>query len=966
MDDNHPALIQLRAALDSGQIDQALFESLAAAFRQPGAVSAQADSGAAIANGPQAQALAQGAIQTGDNASGILNSGTLIQYITAGKQPGASAEVLRKAYLARLMQDCDQVSLMAGDPRTEALRLSQVYTALLTNTRRSQIESAQGTGSRLRKLLGEGAFIAPFLSAIDQLNQHTKLILLGDPGGGKSSVVQMLALTMAGEALNSPHANLERLRAPVQRIADEKKPESQPWDHGALLPVRVLLRELAAHLPERMEDIDANTVLDHLQRQLQSAGLAAFFPHLAEELLERGGLILLDGLDEVPDAQQRRVRIKRAVECFASTYQGCRYLATSRTYAYRNQDWKLHGFAEAQLLPFQPWQIEAFITAWYAQMMALQRLTEAEAEDRTERLRHEAQHSPHLRELAERPLLLTLIAKLQTETGGELPERPEQLYDRAVELLLDTWERSKPRGKNEDGSEPEPSLAAYLQVGRERIRKVLDRLAFEAHRDQSDSTGCANIDGGALVTALLAAAADPDAKPARLTEYLSHRAGLLNEQDNGIFQFPHRSFQEYLAACHLTNDDFPNLLAHLAKQDPQRWREVVRLAAAKACRGSGASVWLLAETLCPAPVAGDPGDTTPDLPVTEAWGALLAGQVLTENVDLDDIAPRDFTKHERIRDWQLALLRRRALPSFERALAGRNLSRLGDPRPEVMTLDGMQFCYVPTGPFWMGDDSKDDARPIHQVDLQAYWIGRYPVTTAQWREYVRESGRQPDDNDSLGGDGNAPAIWVSWGEALAFCDWLSVRWAAQLPAGWRVALPSEAEWEKAARGGTHHLTQPPLATVSSLTAHNGLSMVVNSTPQRCYPWGDEWGTECANTSGMEEIDDKLSIGGVSATGTFPLGRSPCGAEELIGNIWEWTRSIWRADFGKPTYGYPYPDALPQREDQSVGSRKWHILRGGAWDVSSVVARCALRFWLPPNPPKFPLGFRVVLRCPPAR
>jgi formylglycine-generating enzyme required for sulfatase activity len=380
-------------------------------------------------------------------------------------------------------------------------------------------------------------------------------------------------------------------------------------------------------------------------------------------------------------------------------------------------------------------------------------------------------------------------------------------------------------------------------------------------------------------------------------------------------------------------------------------------------------VWLVAETLCPAPVAGGPGDTTPDLPVTEAWGALLAGQVLAENADLDDIAPRDFTKHQRIRDWQLALLRRRALPPFERALAGRSLSRLGDPRPEVMTLDGMQFCFVPAGPFWMGDDNDENAKPMHQVDLPAYWIGRYPVTTAQWREYVRESGRQPEDNDSQGGDGNAPAIWVNWGEALAFCDWLSARWAAQLPAGWRVALPSEAEWEKAARGGAQHLAHPWLATVSALRTHDGLSMIANSAPRRHYPWGDDWDAECANTGDTLATQDTRQsphIGRVSAVGTFPSGRSPCGTEELAGNVWEWTRSLWGTDVKTPAFGYPYPDALPQREDPSAGPEALRVVRGGGWYVPRFAARCAYRFRGHPDGRYFGLGFRVVLCCSPVR
>jgi predicted NACHT family NTPase len=96
--------------------------------------------------------------------------------------------------------------------------------------------------------------------------------------------------------------------------------------------------------------------------------LRRYADHLQRELLGRGGLILLDGLDEVPDALSRREQVKQAVQSFAGLYRQCRFLVTSRTYAYQHQDWKLDGFAERELLPFTRGQIERFIDGWYAHM----------------------------------------------------------------------------------------------------------------------------------------------------------------------------------------------------------------------------------------------------------------------------------------------------------------------------------------------------------------------------------------------------------------------------------------------------------------------------------------------------------------------------------------------------------------------------------------------------------------------
>ena len=302
--------------------------------------------------------------------------------------------------------------------------------------------------------------------------------------------------------------------------------------------------------------------------------------------------------------------------------------------------------------------------------------------------------------MAERPLLLTLIAQLQTQGGGTLPEKREELYDKSVEMLLNQWETSKVRVRDDGTKEIEPSLAEWLKAGRDDIRKQLNRLAFEAHRDQPQLISTADISQSKLVELLLEASANrSDVNIGRLVEYLRDRAGILATHGVGMYQFPHRSFQEYLAACHLTDNDFPDQIADLARRNPNRWREVVLLAGAKAARGSSVLAWALSES-CVAP----PPPTNDAIPETDHWGALLAGQVLVECADLNNVAKRDAEKLERVRTWQRTIMRRNTLPAVERALAGRTLATLGDRRPEVITLDRMDFCYVPPGSFVMGDD----------------------------------------------------------------------------------------------------------------------------------------------------------------------------------------------------------------------------------------------------------------------
>ncbi len=127
-----------------------------------------------------------------------------------------------------------------------------------------------------------------------------------------------------------------------------------------------------------------------------------------------------------------------------------------------------------------------------------------------------------------------------------------------------------------------------------------------------------------------------------------------------------------------------------------------------------------------------------------------------------------------------------------RAAAGKALAALGDPRLEVMTVEAMELRAVPAGSFRMGSEEDDprgyeDERPAHDCDLPyEYRIGRYPVTVAQFRQYVDATGEQPGDPDSLRGPGNRPVVWVSWFEALAFCRWVEHAAGARR-AAWRKA-----------------------------------------------------------------------------------------------------------------------------------------------------------------------------------
>ncbi len=241
------------------------------------------------------------------------------------------------------------------------------------------------------------------------------------------------------------------------------------------------------------------------------------------------------------------------------------------------------------MAPFGTGQIGRFVDRWYAHIAHLRGMHSDDAQGRAELLKRAIAASERLQALAERPLLLTLMASLYAWRGGSLPEKREELYADTVDLLLDWWKSPKV-ARDAEGNVvvQQPSLVEWLKVAdRDKVRDLLNGLAYEAHAAQSDLVGTADVPEGELLSGLMRLTQNPEVRnnPALLVSYLSQRAGLLLPRGVGVYTFPHRTFQEYLAACHLTDYNYPDCVADLARDDPNRWREMALLAVAKAARG---------------------------------------------------------------------------------------------------------------------------------------------------------------------------------------------------------------------------------------------------------------------------------------------------------------------------------------------------------------------------------------------
>ena len=210
------------------------------------------------------------------------------------------------------------------------------------------------------------------------------------------------------------------------------------------------------------------------------------------------------------------------------------------------------------------------------------------------------------------------------------------------------------------------------------------------------------------------------------------------------------------------------------------------------------------------------------------------------------------------------------------------------------------------------------------------------VVTMQDR-FWSEAGRAWRDKNSIKGPEeyagvfslpNHPVVGVSWYEAHAFTKWLTGKARA---AGWisekgKIGLPNEAEWEKAARGGTFYPTEPVVQPISKLIAEANPSLTKNENQGRIYPWGDEMDAEKCSYG-------ETGIGSPSTPGCFPGGMSSYGCEDMSGNVWEWQRN-------KSFPPYPYPLNDQSWDDPEGGEAR--VLRGGSFSITVTSVRCAYR------------------------
>ena len=263
------------------------------------------------------------------------------------------------------------------------------------------------------------------------------------------------------------------------------------------------------------------------------------------------------------------------------------------------------------------------------------------------------------------------------------------------------------------------------------------------------------------------------------------------------------------------------------------------------------------------------------------------------------------------------------------------LAATNGSRPPVNDGYG-DFVYVPGGPFKMGDtfgDGLPRERPAHVVDVDAFYIGKYEVTNGQWKKFRDDPmyedvklwpngrivpkdqvGYWNDKNNHGGGTPDSddyPVIGVNWDSAVAYCNWISAK------TGRKYRLPTEAEWEKAARGAD----------------------------QRRYPWGNEIAPGDANFVGAERFDTAMK------GGSFAKDTSPYGAMDMAGNLMEWCSDWYQAN---------YYAVSPRRNPKGPAAGSYRVVKGGSFYLEPFDLRLYSRSAAEPSFKEHRMiGFRAV-------
>jgi formylglycine-generating enzyme required for sulfatase activity len=728
--------------------------------------------------------------------------------------------------------------------------------------------------------------------------KHRTLVILGDPGAGKTTFLWRIASGLCNSRLGIESATTaETLGLPEKpfpmliRISDLVTHIDKSWGQGQGEPtVRDSPAWLAHFLGTTSVQKDMRLDQDFFEGIIKDGPAAVF----------------LDGLDETSTRQQREC-VADLVAQAARHFENCRFVVTSRPPAFEGKA-ILPAFAQVWIDPLENEAIEGFLARW---CRAIFTGSEGQASQHCDELLSAVRSRAEIRRMARNPVMLTALAVVHWHEK-RLPEQRADLYESIITWLSRSREEREGRLPAAVCVNRLQELALAMQNHPEgRQVQVSRRWAAEQIAGEwTDETARKRIE-----------AAETFLREEELD------SGIVVARGDDI-RFWHLTFQEFLAARAIAarpDDEQKTVL--LPPSQPANvylssWREAVLLLSGvlhkQGHRKVDTFVSAVLDTVCN-------GGTLAD----QARCAGLLGAAVR------DLAPVKYRpadpRYQQLLDRVIGIFdaeRAKGIDIKVIIAAAEALGQAGDPRFVEDALDG-NWVTIPAGEFLMGAQKNDpskpnydpeadsDEAPVHRVSLDAYRIGRYPVTVGEYLRFVEAEGYRNEGLWTQGGFGEwptpggweeqlehltRPVVGVSCCEAAAYAAWKGCR------------LPTEAEWERAARG----------------------------SEGRRYPWGDD------KPDPSRLNDGESGIGCPTPVGVYTRGATPEGIADLAGNVWEWCTD-W---FGK----YPKTGVKDPKGPSSGSGR---VLRGGAWLADPGGCRAACRGGFDPLGRIVNIGFRVV-------
>ena len=767
------------------------------------------------------------------------------------------------------------------------------------------------------------------------LLRHDHLLIEGEPGSGKTTTLRYITWILS-----------QGTTTELFNILKHKNPQADIF-----IPVYMTLRDLLSWLKTTNSHGFKNPVVEYLQN-IQRV------PNIDHYLKQGQAVILFDGLDEIED-RDSRINTAEIIRSFITTYgTNNRMIVASRPSGLgHNIQSTLASCAKlghVKVEALNMGEIKRFIRAWYKAIQKISYNQPIKEENRAEKLINRLKTDENLRKLATTPVLLTGIISVHSDPSVTLPERRAELYD--------VWLRGLIRSRLYKGfGEDEKKQLPTQQI-------IISFLAFHTHQQGQKEDNISVATFSNCIQQFLGCTIDEDSLE-NLVSDLGNGSGLFKVIDRNTYKFVHQTFQEFFTARWLakgaaekTTDIFTYKEQHAQKTlqvlktylTDEYWHEVLLL------------------------YFGYQALQAPDIGLSH-YSALIdyalklsnkekqvsAFSMLSQLLLMLQKYPHNFSKFlntaQKVQNQLVSLIEDKEQPGDvkSRIFMGELLGLLGDPRLK----EEHKWVAIHAGKFWRGAAENDqkasnNENPAGWVHLGPdtntydknnppiiYKVARWPVTVEEFSAFVKDKAYNQQEfwckegwklcqSENWTGPreqfasqkSNWPVTGVSWFEANAYCRWLSRQHAAKL-SGWEYRLPTEAEWERAARGDAKQ-----------------------SNAQRIYAWGDEWQPNRA-------LFNDNSLQQPAAVGLFTLGHTlDTELWDINGNVYEWCLDHNGAD---KEYGImPYTSAQAANPLNQIGNGR--VIRGGGWNYESRSLRVSDRYWDWPWGRIFYVGFRLFL------